>query len=135
MWYKVGADIVLIAHFAFVLFVIFGGLLVLRWPSLVWAHVPTAIYGATIEFIGFVCPLTPLENALRHRGGEAGYSGGFIEHYITATIYPSGLTRGIQVGFGVGVVVLNGVVYAIAIVRARGRARGRDDESRFWANR
>jgi hypothetical protein len=135
MWYKVGADIVLIVHFAFVLFVIFGGLLVLRWPGLVWAHVPIAIYGATIEFIGFVCPLTPLENSLRLRGGEAGYSGGFIEHYITATIYPSGLTRGIQVVLGVGVMVLNGVVYAIAIIRARSRARRRDDGSGFSANR
>jgi len=135
MWYKVGADIVLIVHFAFVLFVIFGGLLVLRWPSLVWAHVPIAIYGATIEFIGFVCPLTPLENALRRGGGEAGYSGGFIEHYITATIYPSGLTREIQVVLGVGVVVLNGVVYTIAIARARARVRDRDDGSRFSANR
>jgi uncharacterized protein DUF2784 len=135
MWYKIGADVVLIVHFAFVLFVIFGGVLVLRWPRVVWAHVPIAIYGATIEFIGFVCPLTPLENALRRRGGEAGYSGGFIEHYITATIYPSGLTRGIQVALGVGVVVLNGVVYTIAIARALDRARGRDDGSGFSANR
>jgi Protein of Unknown function (DUF2784) len=119
MWYKIGADIILIIHFAFVLFVIFGGLLVLRWPSLVWAHVPIAIYGATVEFIGFVCPLTPLENALRRRGGEAGYSGGFIEHYITATIYPAGLTRRIQLVLGLGVLVLNAIVYTIVVRRAR----------------
>ena len=119
MWYKIGADLVLIIHFAFVLFVIFGGLLVIRWPSVGWAHVPIAIYGAIIEFVGFICPLTPLENALRQRGGQAGYSGGFIEHYITATIYPSGLTRRIQLVLGGGVLVFNAIIYAIVIRRAR----------------
>lgn len=119
MWYRLAADIVLIAHFAFVLFVVLGGLLVLRWPRLAWVHVPIAIYGAVIEFVGFICPLTPLENALRERGGEAGYSGGFVEHYITAAIYPSGLTRQIQLVLGIGVLVLNAVVYTIVVRRAR----------------
>jgi uncharacterized protein DUF2784 len=119
MWYRLAADFVLIAHFAFVLFVVLGGLLVLRSPRLAWAHVPIAIYGAVIEFVGFICPLTPLENALRARGGEAGYSGGFVEHYITATIYPSGLTRRIQLVLGIGVLVLNAVVYTIVVRRAR----------------
>ena len=118
MWYRIGADFVLITHFAFVLFVVLGGFLALRWPRLAWVHLPVALYGAIIEFLGFICPLTPLENSLRQRGGEAGYSGGFIDHYITATIYPSGLTRGIQLVLGVGVLVLNALVYAIVVRRA-----------------
>lgn len=119
MWYRLAADAVLITHFAFVLFVVLGALLVIRWPRLAWVHVPVAIYGAAIEFLGFICPLTPLENSLRQRGGEAGYTGGFIEHYITATIYPAGLTRHIQVVLGGAVLVLNAAVYAIVVRRAR----------------
>ena len=113
MWYRGAADVVLVVHLAFVLFVVLGGLLALRWPRVAWAHVPVALYGAAIEFIGFICPLTPLEVWLRRRGGEAGYSGGFVEHYITAALYPSGLTREIQVALGVGVLLLNGIVYAV----------------------
>ncbi|HSQ31157.1 MAG TPA: DUF2784 domain-containing protein [Gemmatimonadaceae bacterium] len=119
MWYRIAADLVLIAHFVFVLFVVGGGVLAIRWPRVAWVHVPVAIYGAVIEFMGFICPLTPLENSLRQRGGEAGYSGGFIDHYITATIYPSGLTRRIQLVLGIAVLVLNAVVYTIAARRAR----------------
>ena len=124
MWYRIGADFVLITHFAFVLFVVLGGFLALRWPRLAWVHLPVAVYGAIIEFLGFICPLTPLENSLRQRGGEAGYSGGFIDHYITATIYPSGLTRGIQLVLGVGVLVVNALVYAIVVRRAHRPATG-----------
>lgn len=113
MLYRALADLVLTAHLGFVLFVVLGGLLALRWPRVALVHVPVAIYGAAIEFLGFLCPLTPLENALRHRGGEAGYRGGFIDHYVTAAIYPDGLTRGAQVALGVGVLLLNAVVYAI----------------------
>jgi uncharacterized membrane protein YhhN len=111
MFFRFAADVVLVVHFAFVLFVIFGGLLALRWPRVAWLHIPVALYGAAIEFLGFVCPLTPLENALRKAGGEAGYSGGFIDHYITAAIYPAGLTRAIQLWLGIGVLLLNGAVY------------------------
>ena len=118
MWYRIGADFVLIVHFAFVLFVIFGGLLAIRWPRVAWVHVPVAIYGAMIEFIGFICPLTPLENAWRRHGGEAGYAGGFIEHYITATIYPAGLTRRVQLVLGLAVIALNAIVYTIVARRA-----------------
>lgn len=119
MLFRILADLVVVVHLAFVLFVVLGGLLVLRWPRLAWVHVPVALYGAVIEFLGFVCPLTPLEVSLRERGGEAGYEGGFIEHYITSAIYPSGLTREIQVGLGVGVLLLNGIVYAIWLRRRR----------------
>ena len=119
------ADLVLLVHLAFVMFVALGGLLVLRRPRLAWVHVPVALYGALIEFAGFICPLTPLENWLRRRGGEAGYEGGFVEHYITAALYPAGLTRELQIGIGVGVLVLNAVVYAAVLRRRRLATRGR----------
>ena len=105
------ADLVVILHFAFVLFVVFGGLLVLRWPRLAYVHVPAAVWGAWIEFTGRICPLTPLENALRERAGEAGYSGGFIEHYILPILYPSGLTRTVQLVLGGLVVATNLGIY------------------------
>src|SRR5687768_5843360 len=111
MFFRGAADLVLLVHLAFVLFVVLGGLLALRWRRVAWVHVPIALYGAAIEFLGFICPLTPLEVWLRRRGGEAGYEGGFIEHYITAAIYPTGLTREVQVVLGTGVLVLNGIVY------------------------
>ena len=113
------ADLVLIVHLLFVVFVVAGGLLVLCWPRLIWVHVPVALYGALIEFVGFICPLTPLEIWLRRRGGEAGYEGGFVEHYITAALYPTGLTREIQIAIGVGVLVLNAIVYAVVLRRRR----------------
>jgi uncharacterized membrane protein YhhN len=113
MWYEAAANVVLLAHFAFVLFVIGGGVLALRWRHLAWIHVPVALYGAIIEFVGFICPLTPLENWLRVRGGGAGYSGGFVAHYITAVMYPAGLTRREQFVLGTAVLVLNGAVYAV----------------------
>ncbi|HEX6053803.1 MAG TPA: DUF2784 domain-containing protein [Gemmatimonadaceae bacterium] len=120
MLYGAFADIVLAVHFAFVLFVVFGGVLVLRWPRLAGAHIPVALYGALIEFVGFICPLTPLEVWLRRLGGEAGYEGGFIERYITAALYPTGLTREIQLALGLGVLVLNAIVYAFVWRRWKG---------------
>jgi hypothetical protein len=120
MLYRGLADLVLVIHLAFVLFVVLGGLLALRWPRVAWVHLPVALYGATIEFVGFVCPLTPLEIWLRRRGGQAGYEGGFIDHYITAAIYPTGLTREIQIILGIAVLVLNAVVYAIVWRRHSG---------------
>ena len=119
------ADLVLVVHLAFVVFVVLGGLAALRWPRLAWVHVPVALYGASIEFLGFTCPLTPLENWLRRRGGSAGYEGGFIEHYVAAAIYPGGLTREVQVGLGMAVLVLNAIVYAVW-VRGYRRSRARE---------
>ncbi len=124
MWFRGAADVVLVVHLAFVLFVVLGGFLALRWPRLAWVHVPVALYGAAIEFVGFVCPLTPLEVWLRRRGGEAGYEGGFVEHYVTAALYPTGLTREVQLALGVGVLVLNGAVYAVWLRRWRRRRAG-----------
>jgi hypothetical protein len=113
MWFRTLADGVLAVHFLFVLFVILGGFLALRWRRLAYVHIPVALYGAAIEFLGFVCPLTPLEVWLRRRGGEAGYAGGFIEHYITAALYPTGLTREIQLALGVGVLLINAIAYGL----------------------
>jgi hypothetical protein len=112
------ADVVVVVHFAFVLFVIVGGLLVLRWPWLALLHVPAAIWGAWIEFTGGICPLTPLENALRARAGQAGYPGGFIEHYILPVLYPSALTRTVQIVFGAIVFAVNLSIY-VYLVRLR----------------
>jgi hypothetical protein len=107
------ADLTLVLHLAFVLFVVFGGLLALRWRRMAFIHVPIAIYGVIIEVVGFVCPLTPLEVWLRQRGGQAGYEGGFVEHYITAALYPAGLTRGIQFALAGIVLLVNAFVYAL----------------------
>lgn len=117
MWYRALADVVLVAHLAFVAFVVLGGLLALRWPRAAWVHLPVALYGVAIELVGFVCPLTPLENRLRRLGGEAGYAGGFVEHYVTAALYPEGLTRGAQLVLGAAVVVVNAAVYAWVLRR------------------
>ena len=91
--FQIGADAVVVLHVCFVLFVLLGGLLALRWPRLTWVHVPAALWGVVIELGGWICPLTPLENALRQRGGSAGYHGDFVEHYILPVLYPAGLTR------------------------------------------
>jgi hypothetical protein len=111
MTFRLAADAVLVLHLLFVLFVVLGGLAVLRWPRLAWLHVPAALWGVLIEFGGWICPLTPLENSLRERGGEVGYSGGFIDHYVTSLIYPDGLTRSMQVAVGALVLALNAYVY------------------------
>jgi len=125
--YRALADLVLVVHLTFVLFVVLGGLLVLRWPRAAWLHVPAAIWGVLIEYTGWICPLTPLENSFRTRGGEMGYSGGFIEHYIQPLLYPAGLTRSTQVVLGSLVLVLNLFAYGIAVSRVgRGRMHGND---------
>lgn len=111
MLYRVLADLTLVVHLFFVLFVAVGAFLLLRWPKLAWAHLPAALWGAYIELSGKICPLTPLEVSLRMRGGEAGYEGGFIEHYIQAWIYPEGLTRQTQIALGIAVFVVNTAVY------------------------
>ena len=111
--YLVLADLVLVLHFTFILFVMSGAVLVLRWRRIAWIHVPCALWGAWIAFQGWICPLTPVENRFRRLGGEAGYSGGFIEHYLLPLIYPSGLTRSTQIQLGVIVVVINVAVYGL----------------------
>jgi len=115
--YRTLADLVLVVHLAFVLFVVLGGLLVLKWPRLAWLHVPTAVWGVLIEYKGWICPLTPLENSFRARGGGAGYSGGFIEHYIQPLLYPAGLTRGTQIVLGSLALLVNLTAYGVVIAR------------------
>jgi len=119
MPYSLLADAVLVAHLLFIAFVALGGLLVLRWPRIAWAHLPAVAWGIFIEFSGRFCPLTPLENDLRQRGGEAGYSGGFIDHYVTALIYPDGLGRGIQFAIGALVIAVNATMYWLLVRRNR----------------
>src|SRR5262245_41495965 len=121
MIYRALADATLLVHLLFILFVGLGGFLVVRWPRVAWLHVPAALWGVYIELSGDICPLTPLETSLRERGGEAGYAGGFIAHYVTAWIYPDGLTRNFQVTLGVALVVLNVALYWRAFRRS---ARG-----------
>jgi len=122
MGYAALASIVLAVHGAFVLFVVAGGALVLRWPRVAWAHLPAAAWGAGIELAGGICPLTPPENRLRELAGQAGYDGGFVEHYLLAWLYPDGLTREIQLALGLAVVIVNVAVYATVWMRSR-RAR------------
>ena len=117
-------------HFAFVLFVVLGGVLALRWRGLIWVHLPCAFWGAWIEFTGGICPLTPLENWLRIRAGEAGYDGGFVEHYLLPVLYPTGLTRGIQIGLGLAVVAINVAIYSWMYLHSRNV----DDTSRPHLN-
>jgi hypothetical protein len=106
------ADLVVGAHFLFVLFVVLGGLLALRWPRVAYLHVPAAIWGAAIELAGGICPLTPLENWLRRQAGGAGYSGGFIEHYLLPVLYPTALNRDVQLVLGFLVIAVNLTIYA-----------------------
>lgn len=118
MAYRLLADLVVGIHALFVVFVVAGGLLALRWPWVTAVHLPAAIWGALIELGGWVCPLTPLEKALRSAAGQAGYQGGFIEHYLLPALYPAGLTRGVQLALGSLVIAVNLAVYA-ALIRRR----------------
>ncbi len=106
MWFRIAVDVLVAIHLLFIGFVVGGIFLAWRWPWVVWAHLPAVVYGALIEFVGFTCPLTPLEDYLRHRAGEAGYRGSFIGHYLVSVIYPPGLTRGVQLVLGTAVVLI-----------------------------
>jgi hypothetical protein len=111
MVYSYLADLVVLLHAFFVLFVMLGGLLVLWKPLMAWCHIPAVLWAAGIEFLGWICPLTPLENMLRTRGGNTGYATGFVEHYIIPLLYPAQLTRKMQIGLGLIVLVVNFVIY------------------------
>lgn len=111
MAYLLIADLLVVLHVTFVVFVVLGALLVLRRPKLAWVHLPCALWGALIEFTGWVCPLTPLEIRFRELGGEAAYAGDFIEHYVLPVLYPEQLTRPVQGVLGALVLIVNGVAY------------------------
>ncbi len=111
MLYGLLADLVVIVHLGFVTFVMLGALLTLRWPRIIWLHLPAAVWGAYVEIAGRICPLTPLEIWLRQRGGEAGYADGFVEHYLLPLLYPGSLTAEVQQLLGAAVVLINTVLY------------------------
>jgi hypothetical protein len=110
-FYELLADLVVGVHFLFVLFVIFGGLMVVKWRPLIGPHIAAALWGALIEFSGWICPLTPLENWFREKAGEGGYRSDFIARYLLPVLYPEGLTRAMQIALGVTVVAVNLLIY------------------------
>ena len=116
--FRLLADATVVLHLVFVAFVVCGGLLVLRWRRVAWVHVPAVAWGAWIEFAGWICPLTPLENWLRARGGATTYTTSFVERYLLPVLYPESLSRDFQWGLGVLVILVNGIVYAV-VVRSR----------------
>jgi len=120
--YRLLADIIIVLHLAFVAFVLLGGFLVLRWRKAVWIHGPAVLWGAVVEWAGWVCPLTPLENWLRLKGQAPGYTGGFVEHYVVPLLYPEALTPAIQVVLGGLVILVNLLVYGYAFRVGRRRA-------------
>jgi hypothetical protein len=105
------ADLIVVIHLVFILFVVAGGLLVLWRRKIIWVHIPAVIWGVVIELTGWICPLTPLENYFRIKAGGVGYSSGFVENYIIPIVYPIGLTRGIQLALGLVVIAINILVY------------------------
>ena len=117
------ANLVMLTHLAFVLFVIGGGWLVLKWPRMAWLHVPAAVWGTMVEFTGWICPLTPLENRLLAQSADAGYEGDFIAHYLLPVLYPEGLTPTVQIALGLSVVIINVTVYGWALAKRRQKKR------------
>lgn len=116
------ADLVVVLHLVFILFAVGGGLLALRWPRVAWLHVPAVLWGVLVEATGGMCPLTPLENALRRAGGDAAYAGGFVDHYVVPLVYPAALTRELQIALAAALLGANALVYA-AVWRRREGAR------------
>lgn len=123
MIFRVLADATVVVHLVFVAFVVFGGLVALRWPRVAWVHLPAAAWGAWVELAGWICPLTPLENWLRVQGGAATYTTGFVERYLLPVLYPASLSRDVQWMLGLLVILLNGIVYAV-VVRSRRKVVG-----------
>lgn len=115
MPYRIAADLVLLSHFAFVLFALFGGALVAVAPPAAWVHVPVVVWSSLVNLASWTCPLTPLEKALRLRAGQSGYAGGFVEHYVGRAVYPRGMPRQMELVAGVSVVAWNVVVYAVVL--------------------
>ena len=119
MIYRVLADLVMVVHFIFIVYAIFGGLLVLKWKWTILLHIPVALWGVLVEMFGWICPLTPLENEFRQAAGLAGYSGGFIDHYLLPVVYPPNLTRPIQLMLGAALLLFNIAVYSLVIFRSK----------------
>ncbi len=119
MPYKFFADVVLLIHFTFILFVVFGGFTVLKWRRILYYHIPVALWGAAIEVGGWVCPLTTLEIELRVRAGSGFYTGGFIDYYLIPIVYPPGLTRQVQYYLAAGVIIINAAAYYLVWKKLR----------------
>jgi hypothetical protein len=119
MLYRFFADVVLVIHLFFVLFVIGGALLVVKWPRIAWLHMPAAVWGALIEFMGWICPLTPLENRFLMQSGKAAYEGDFIGRYVLPILYPTALSRETQIALGLLVVFINAGAYGWLLIRTR----------------
>lgn len=115
--YLIAADALVVLHLVFVFFVVLGGLGGIWKPKFLWLHLPALLWGVLIEFSGWICPLTPLENILRLKGGETGYAGGFVEHMIMPLLYPVGLTRTDQLLLGFSVIIINIIIYGLVIRR------------------
>lgn len=120
--YLILAELTVLVHFLFVVFVTVGALLLLRWPKLIWLHLPALFWGIYIQFSGGYCPLTPLEKTFRQRAGMETYDGGFINYYLIPIIYPPGLTPEMQIMIGIGLILLNVLIYAVFIYRHRQRS-------------
>jgi hypothetical protein len=123
--YLLLADTVAVFHFLFVVFAVAGGLLVLRWPKAAWVHVPAAAWGTLVELMGWVCPLTPLENRLRMLGGSAEEQGDFVTRYLLPVLYPERLTPAVQKVLGALVLTVNVFAYALVIRKLRRARRAR----------
>ena len=117
MWYGLGANLILVIHLGFVFFVVLGGLLVLKWRRVAFLHIPAVVWGALLEYQGWLCPLTPLEQRLRQAAGQTGYTGGFIEHYLLPVLYPAQLNREMQIALGTLVIIINIAVYGWLLAR------------------
>ena len=118
MTYGLAADLVLLIHLAFVIFVFVGGLIVLRFPHVAWLHAPAALWGIYIELTGGICPLTTVENSLRHQAGQQGYTGDFIDHYIVPVLYPPNLTQDNQFLIAAGLMIINTIIYGWLIFKS-----------------
>jgi hypothetical protein len=125
MSFRLLADAIVVFHLAFVLFVVVGGLLVVRRPGLAWVHLPAVVWGAWIEFAGWICPLTPLENWLREQGGEPGYTATFVDQYVMPVLYPASLSRPVQWLLGGLVLGVNAIAYLFMWRRHRAGHHGR----------
>jgi hypothetical protein len=123
MTYHILADLVVVVHLLFVIYAIFGGLLVLKWKFTVFLHIPALLWGTVVEARGWICPLTPLENRFRMEAGQTGYSGGFVDNYVVPVLYPENLTRTDQLVLALFLVTINVVIYVFVIRRLTRRGQ------------
>lgn len=122
MFFALAADLLIIVHLGFIGFVILGGFMLLKWRWLIFVHLPAVLWGVLLEFQGWICPLTPLEQALRRMSGQQGYTGGFIQHYILPVIYPPALNEDIQLILGILLILINVIIYLWVFLRSAGKS-------------